>query len=108
MTPAVTLTHHELASRAGLEESYDLRAFRARWDATFAIGDPYFHPALSRDSDSYDFEIEETRVIYPSYPVYEHDRIRRILVVKLDHIGDFIVSPARNPAVAADCSLTGD
>ena len=47
-TPYATLTHYELASRANLKDVFDLTHFDAAWKTTFAAGDPYFNPRLSR------------------------------------------------------------
>ncbi len=89
-TPHATLVHHEAASRAGLGEIYDEAAFAGTWRNTFALGDPFLNPRLSRDDDDYSPEPEPTRVIVVGRPLIARESVRRILVQKLDHIGDFI------------------
>ena len=89
-TPHATLVHHEAASRAGLGEIYDEAAFAGAWRNTFALGDPFLNPRLSRDDDDYAPEPEPTRVIVVGRPLLARESVRRILVQKLDHIGDFI------------------
>ena len=91
-TPYVTLIHHEMASRAELRDVYDTDAFDAAWKDRFLQGDPYFHPRLSGDSDDYQPEAEPLRQFQVGHPLIARHRVRRILAVKVDHIGDFITA----------------
>ena len=91
-TPYATLIHHELASREGLEDVYDLEHFNSRWRTRFAAGDPYFNPNLSRNADDYRPDDELAEPVHAGYPLFRTDDIQRILVVKLDHIGDFVTA----------------
>ena len=91
-TPHACLIHHELASRSGLPESFDLSAFERRWRGRFAAGDPYHNPNLSSEHDDCRPNDELLRVVYGSGPRLDLSEIRRILVVKVDHIGDFVTS----------------
>ena len=91
-TPHARLVHHELASRKDIEERYDAEKFATRWREVIAAGDPYFNPNLSRDSERFTIEREPLEVIYAGHPLFARDSVRRILVVKLDHIGDCITA----------------
>lgn len=91
-TPYATLTHYELASRATLKDVYDLTHFDAAWKTTFAAGDPYFNPRLSTQTDDYRPDDEPVQWVVPGAPMFNVDEIERILVVKLDHIGDFVTA----------------
>jgi ADP-heptose:LPS heptosyltransferase/GT2 family glycosyltransferase len=91
-TPHATLIHHELASRDHLSDDYDTTRFTGEWRALFAAGDPYFNPRLSRYSDDYRVDDEGVRVMYAGHPLIDRASVRAILVVKVDHIGDFITS----------------
>ena len=91
-TPHASLIHHELASRGAMGDKFDTTAFDARWRTLFAAGDPYFNPRLSRHSDDYRPDDEAVQAVFPGHPLFEHAEIRRILVMKLDHIGDFITA----------------
>jgi len=91
-TPYATLIHHELASRDRLKDVFDLTYFNATWKNLFSAGDPFFSPRLSRHSDDYRPDEEPMEVVYSGNPLFRADEIRRILVVKLDHIGDFITA----------------
>jgi ADP-heptose:LPS heptosyltransferase/GT2 family glycosyltransferase len=91
-TPYATLTHHELASRANLKEVFDLTHFNAAWKTTFAAGDPYFNPRLSRHYDDYRPDDEPVQWVVSGAPMFLPEEIQRILVVKLDHIGDFVTA----------------
>ncbi len=89
-TPHVTLTHHEMVSRGEHRDAYNKARFDAAWRDLFLAGDPYFNPNLSSDYDDYVPDEEPVRVVPVGHPVIAKERVRRILVVKVDHIGDFI------------------
>jgi ADP-heptose:LPS heptosyltransferase/GT2 family glycosyltransferase len=91
-TPYASLIHYELASRAGLKDVFDLTHFNAAWKTTFAAGDPYFSPRLSRHADDYRPDDEPVQWVVAGGPMFHVAEIRRILVVKLDHIGDFVTA----------------
>src|SRR5262249_6947595 len=88
----VTLIHHELASRHDLPDEYDVSGFSDTWGQLLKTGDPYYHPNLSRNSDDYSVDNEPIRLVYAGHPLFCQEDIRRILVLKLDHIGDFILA----------------
>ena len=89
-TPHARLIHHEIASRAEIEERPDSAKFHQRWRDVVVRGDPYFNPNLSRDHDQWVPDHEPLETVFARHPLYARDAIRRILVVKLDHIGDCI------------------
>lgn len=89
-TPFVTLTHHELVSRGHLDDACDEKAFEAAWGSRISAGDPFFNPGLIPDDDNYVADAEPVEVLYTGNPRADRSSIARILVVKLDHIGDFV------------------
>nr|WP_294509934.1 glycosyltransferase family 9 protein [uncultured Rhodopila sp.] len=91
-TPYASLIHYELASRAGMKDVFDLTHFDAAWKTTFAAGDPYFNPRLSRHNDDYRPDDEPVQWVACGTPLFHRPEIERILVVKLDHIGDFVTA----------------
>jgi ADP-heptose:LPS heptosyltransferase/GT2 family glycosyltransferase len=91
-TPRTKLIHHELASRSEISDDYDTAAFDDRWGETFLRGDPYFSPHLSRDHDDYSFERESVRLVYPSRPLIDREAVRRLLLLKVDHLGDCVTA----------------
>ena len=91
-TPYATLIHYELASRANMKDVFDLTHFNAAWKTTFAAGDPYFNPRLSRHADDYRPDDEPVQWVVSGAPMFLPEEIQRILVVKLDHIGDFVTA----------------
>jgi GT2 family glycosyltransferase len=91
-TPYASLMHYEAASRDRLKDVFDLGHFEERWKSIFAGGDPYFSPRLTRYSDDYRPDDEPVEAIYAGHPLFRHDEIKRILVVKVDHIGDFVTA----------------
>ncbi len=91
-TPHARLIHHELASRAQLPDEYDRGEFQKDWAARLREGDPFFNPNLSQNSDLWSPQPEPVETIFPAHPLLARDRVRRILAVKLDHIGDFVTA----------------
>ncbi len=91
-TPHATLIHHELASRDRMKDVFDTTNFDSHWRTVFAAGDPYFSPRLSRHSDDYRPDDEPVQTVFSGHPLFERRDIQRILVVKLDHIGDFVTA----------------
>ncbi len=91
-TPHTQLIHHELASRSSIDDSYDSPAFESQWRNVFVSGDPYYHPRLAIDRDDFSPEWEPTEVQCAGYPVFLREGVLRILVIKLDHIGDCVIA----------------
>jgi ADP-heptose:LPS heptosyltransferase/GT2 family glycosyltransferase len=91
-TPYARLIHHELASRDNVAETFDTSHFERRWKSLFAAGDPYFSPLLSRHADDYRPDEEAVEPIFAGHPLFHPEDIKHILVMKLDHIGDFIIA----------------
>jgi len=91
-TPHTTLIHHEMVSRAKIADIFDARGFAAAHQGAFLKGDPYFNPHLSLGYDDYVPEAEPTTALHVGHPVVARHAVRRLLVVKLDHIGDFIAA----------------
>jgi ADP-heptose:LPS heptosyltransferase len=90
--PHATLIHHEMVSRAALDDAYDAAVFDGKWRDVFVAGDPFFHPGLSKQHDDFAVEHEPTQLSVTGRPLIERDSIRKILAVKLDHIGDCIIA----------------
>jgi ADP-heptose:LPS heptosyltransferase/GT2 family glycosyltransferase len=91
-TPDASLIHHELASRAALGEDFDTSRFSQTWRGRFVAGDAFHGSALSKRHDDFRPEDEPVRVVHGGGPLFGADDIRRILAVKVDHIGDFITA----------------
>ncbi len=97
-TPHAELMHHELASRAALEDSYDEARFSDEWRLTMLRGDRFRSPRLLADSDQFAAEPEPVLAYHAGPNGPDAASIQTILAVKLDHIGDFLTS---RPALAA-------
>ncbi len=91
-TPHARLVHHEAVSRAALDDDYDKAAFDSRWRDLFLAGDPYFSPHLSKHHDDFTVDDEPTQLLVTGRPLVQRDAIKKILVVKLDHIGDCVIA----------------
>jgi len=89
-SPFAQLIHHELASRAELKDEHDKTSFNKRWASLYYRGDPFFSRFLSRSHDGYQYDAEPEKLVVCGHPYYLRENIRRILVIKVDHIGDFI------------------
>ncbi|HLY45270.1 MAG TPA: glycosyltransferase family 9 protein [Stellaceae bacterium] len=90
--PQASLVHHEAVSRGALADQYDAAAFDSEWRDLFLAGDPYLNPHLSRSQDDLAIDYEPTRLLVAGRPLPAREEIRRILVVKLDHIGDCLIA----------------
>jgi ADP-heptose:LPS heptosyltransferase/GT2 family glycosyltransferase len=91
-TPHASMIHHEMVSRSKLKDVFDSAKFDASWKDLFLQGDPYFHPMLTSDYDDYLAEPEPLRQFQVGHPLVARDDVRRILAVKVDHIGDFVAA----------------
>ncbi len=91
-TPYASLIHHEAVSRERLKDVFDFSKFEERWKTLFVSGDPYFSLRLTRHSDDYRPDDEAMETVFAGHPMFRRDEIKRILVVKVDHIGDFITA----------------
>lgn len=91
-TPHAELMHHELASRADIEDSYDSARFGAEWRVTLMRGDPFHSRRLMAAADHYAAEPEPVMQVHAGPTGLPHDQVSKILAVKLDHIGDYLTS----------------
>jgi lipopolysaccharide heptosyltransferase II len=91
-TPHAKLIHHELVSRSRLEDDYNLTIFANEWRKVYQRGDPYYHQRLSADFDDFRSDHEPIRIVHAGHPLFAKDAVHRILVVKLDHIGDCVTA----------------
>jgi ADP-heptose:LPS heptosyltransferase/GT2 family glycosyltransferase len=91
-TPHTSLIHHELASRAAIKDKYDATHFMEDWGALCLEGDPFYNRNLTSDHDDLSFEDEPLREVYAGFPIGDLTKIRRILAIKLDHIGDMVTA----------------
>jgi ADP-heptose:LPS heptosyltransferase/GT2 family glycosyltransferase len=77
---------------ADREGAFDDALFARRWGRKLSLGDPFHHPRLNVAGADLAPEREPIELVYPGRPLFERERIRNILAVKLDHIGDFITA----------------
>jgi lipopolysaccharide heptosyltransferase II len=108
-TPFAQLVHVELASRAGIADDYDESAFKSRWASLFHKGDPFFHCHLSRAHDAYQYDLEPDGTMFSGHPYFLKRDIKKILALKVDHIGDFMTAFAAFREIKRqfpDCQLT--
>ena len=74
-TPYASLLHHELASRDRIGDTFDTTHFDTRWRTTFAAGDPYFSPRLSRHMNDYRPDDEPVQTVYAGHPLFDRSEI---------------------------------
>ncbi len=91
-TPHAELMHHELASRALIEDRHDAARFTGDWRLTMLAGDKFHSRRLRHGTDYDEPDLEPVQEIHAGPRGPAADRIERILAVKLDHIGDFITA----------------
>lgn len=90
--PDARLFHFEAMSRAGLEERPRDPVFWDRWRLTIAGGDPYFSRHLDLGADDVLIDAEPVETVAVGLPLGTRAGAARILAVKLDHVGDFILA----------------
>ncbi len=114
-TPHASLIHFEVDSSVRPADRNVSPAFRERWGRLLSAGDPYFNPNLSREQDCFTAERDPVEIVYPARPLFARDAVRRILIVKLDDVGDAVAAlpavrklrkhfPNARLSVLADCS----
>jgi ADP-heptose:LPS heptosyltransferase/GT2 family glycosyltransferase len=91
-TPHAQLIHHEMASRAALADSFDAPRFDGAWALNSLRGDGFTSPNLLAESDDFAADAEPVQILQPRKPMLDRESVRHILVVKLDHIGDFVAA----------------
>ena len=91
-TPYATLIHHELASRHDFDDDFDAPAFARRWARQLEQGDPFYPARLTRDLENFSADPEPLELVHSARPLFAAESLRRILAVKLDHIGDFVIA----------------
>jgi ADP-heptose:LPS heptosyltransferase/GT2 family glycosyltransferase len=87
-----SLTHFEKTSRALIEEKTLETVYDARWRRQHLLGDPYIHPACETESGMYKIHREPGETVWSRNIAAARSDIRKILVMRLDHIGDFTVT----------------
>ncbi len=90
--PTASLVHFEKTSRALIEEKPLEDLYDRKWRRRHLLGDPYIHPAFETDSGMYKVHREPGDIIWSHKIAALRGDIRRILVLRLDHIGDFTLS----------------
>ncbi|HUZ74942.1 MAG TPA: glycosyltransferase family 9 protein [Stellaceae bacterium] len=91
-TPHARVIQHGSGLPEEVPESGDAGGFAARWRSVVRLGDPFFHPRLSPSSDDIEPEREPVERVFSGHPILARDKVRRILAVKLDHIGDCVMA----------------
>ncbi len=91
-TPHASMIHHELASRAAIEDDYDSGRFADAFRAAFAAGDPFRNLRHAPHADQYAPEDEPAVLVHAGKPGPKRGTVRNILALKLDHIGDFVTA----------------
>lgn len=104
-TPFATLYHKELTTRGPANVLDDVYQFWDRWRSLLEKGDPYYNANLTLDSDNFSLNkrpvliehhepnfLSEYRLDAYQGNVISPGTIKKILIVKLDHIGDLILS----------------
>jgi ADP-heptose:LPS heptosyltransferase/GT2 family glycosyltransferase len=91
-TPHAELMHHELASRAGMHDSFDVARFTGDWRLDMLRGDPFHSRRLMAEADHTAPEPEPILPVHAGPAGPAAASIKRILAVKLDHIGDYLTA----------------
>lgn len=89
-TPYAALVQHGAAADEQAPAPSGMPAPGAGDPGEFAHADPYGHPAWARDRDAVALDREGFEALCCGHPVFDQETIRRILVLKLDHLGDCV------------------
>ncbi len=73
-------------------EEESVAAYWDRWRHIHEQGDPYHNPNVCSTHDDYSLSEELTVIRHSPCPMIDANQIRKILIVKLDHLGDMLVS----------------
>ena len=90
--PTASLIHFEKTSRALIEEKPLEDHYDRKWRRRHLLGDPYIHPAFETDTGMYKVHREPGDIIWSRNVMALRHDVQRILVMRLDHIGDFTLS----------------
>jgi ADP-heptose:LPS heptosyltransferase/GT2 family glycosyltransferase len=91
-TPFARLIHHTPPSYEPPSDPHDSDFLARRWTTVITGGDPYFNPYLMRHLNNYQPDDEPARIVFAGHPLFRRGDIRRVLVMKVDHIGDFVTA----------------
>lgn len=89
--PDVKLLHKEKVSRSDQGESEGEKYAWSVWGTAMDHGDEYFNVYLEKTSEIPSLSVSPVRHILSGSPSIEKAIINKIIVVKLDHIGDNII-----------------
>ncbi len=92
VVPASSLIHFEKTSRALIEEKTLEALYDRKWRRQHLLGDPYVHPACETGSGMYKINREPGEILWNRNIAAPRGDVRRILVMRLDHIGDFTLT----------------
>jgi len=100
-TPFAVLEHREFGTRAAEDKPEDIAFFLDRWRGIIERGDPFYNPNLTLHNDDCSLNSQPVQIRHhePRLSGFRGARkpcafgeIKKILVIKLDHLGDFILS----------------
>ena len=92
-TPHASLLHHELASRERLPDVFDTSHFNTALEDPVRRRRSVFQPAAVALSPTTTAPTTKpVQTVFAAHPLFLPEDIHRILVVKLDHIGDFVTA----------------
>lgn len=92
--PDVKLYHKEKASRSGMDETAGDEYIWSIWNRKLELCDEYFNPNLNVYSNVPMDDTDPVRCMLVGSPTLAPVNIKKIIVVKLDHIGDDIIALA--------------
>lgn len=90
--PEVQLFHKEKASRKNMDESSGDKLIWEVLGNDLEQYDPYFNSLLDNSKNTPEQEVNPVIFRYPGSPSLPVENIKKIIIIKLDHIGDVILS----------------
>src|SRR5262249_10580059 len=90
-TPYAVVAQCPAESRTDTEETKS-PIYWDRWRHVHEKGDPYYNPNLTQRRGDYSINEEPVLLTQASSPIIEPEAIAKILVIKLDHLGDLVLT----------------
>jgi len=88
----VKIIHFERASRDEMDEQPSWKKFWEIWEDELQKQDIYFNPYLDLYRNDYKEDSNPTILRHTGTPSISPNGIKKIIIVKLDHIGDIVLS----------------
>ena len=92
VNPNVSLIHYEKNSRIDIEEKEVEEEYFKDYEIDHILEDRFIHPRLDNNTGLFRKKDETSKILWNTNQLDEAENIKKILILRLDHIGDFALS----------------